>query len=56
MKHLILTGLVSLVIFSGFALAHQSGDEKNGSSMKDMMQEMMKGKEPGDAECMEWVI
>jgi hypothetical protein len=48
MKHLILAGLVSLVILSGFALAHQSGDEKKGSSMKDMMQEMMKGKEPGE--------
>lgn len=48
MKHLILVGLVSLVILSGFALAHQSGDEKKGSSMKDMMQEMMKGKEAGE--------
>lgn len=28
MKHLIFAGLVSLVILSGFALAHQSGDEK----------------------------
>jgi hypothetical protein len=48
MKHLILAGLVSLVILSGFALAHQSEDEKKGSSMKDMRQEMMKGKEPGE--------
>jgi hypothetical protein len=48
MKHLIFAALVSLVILSGFALAHQSGDEKKGSSMKDMMQEMMKGKEPGE--------
>lgn len=48
MRHLILAGLVSLVILSGFALAHQSGDEKKGYSMKDMMQQMMKGKEPGE--------
>ena len=47
MKHLILAGLVFLVILSGFALAHQSGDEKKDSSMKDMMHEMMKEKEPG---------
>jgi hypothetical protein len=47
MKHLIFAGLVSLVILSGFALAHQSGDGKKDSSMKDMMHEMMKEKEPG---------
>ena len=48
MKRLILAGLVSLVILSGFALAHQSGDEKKSSPMKNMMQEMMKEKEPGE--------
>jgi hypothetical protein len=39
MKHLILAALVSLVILSGCALAHQSGDEKKGSSMQDMMKQ-----------------
>jgi hypothetical protein len=45
MKQLVLGGLVSLLVLSGFALAHQSADEKKGSSMVGMMQGMMKAKE-----------
>ena len=48
MKHVILPALVSLVIFSGFALAQQAQDEKKGSSMQDMMRQMMKQKQSGE--------
>ena len=48
MKQVILAGLVSLVILSGFAVAQQSGDEKKDSSMKDMMRQMMKQKQSGE--------
>jgi hypothetical protein len=48
MKHVILPALVSLVIFSGFALAQQVGDEKKSSSMQDMMRQMMKQKQSGE--------
>jgi hypothetical protein len=48
MKYFVLSGLVSLIVLSGFALAQQSGDEKKDSSMKGMMQEMMKQKQTGE--------
>ena len=40
MKKFVLLGLVSLLIVSGVALAHQS-EEQKGSSMQGMMQQMM---------------
>ncbi|MFQ5976395.1 MAG: hypothetical protein ACE5J5_08785 [Candidatus Hydrothermarchaeales archaeon] len=42
MKKFVLLGLVSLLIVSGVALAHQS-EEQRGSSMQGMMQQMMGG-------------
>ena len=46
MKKLALFGLVSLLIVSGVALAHQSGEQK-GSFMQGMMQQMMGGETAG---------
>ena len=43
MKKTMFVGLVSALILSGVALATQVEDEKKGSSMQGMMQEMMKG-------------
>lgn len=43
MKKAMFVGLVSALILSGVALANQVEDEKKGSSMRGMMQEMMKG-------------
>ena len=43
MKKALFVGLVSALILSGVALATQVEDEKKGSSMQGMMQEMMKG-------------
>lgn len=43
MKKFALAALVSLLILSGVALAYQSGEEKRGSSMPGMMQQMMGG-------------
>lgn len=44
-------GLFALIVFlmlSAITLAQQSGDEKKGSSMQDMMQQMMKQKQSGE--------
>lgn len=44
-------GLFALTVFlmvSGITLAQQSGDEKKGSSMQDMKQQMMKQKQSGE--------
>lgn len=48
MKKFALAALVYLLILSGVALAHQSGEEKRGSSMPGMMQQMMGGGTPGE--------
>lgn len=47
MKKFTLAVLISLLILSGVALAHQSGGEKRGSSMPGMMQQMMGGEATG---------
>jgi hypothetical protein len=44
-------GLFALTVFlmvSGVTLAQQSGEAKKGSSMQDMMQQMMKQKQSGE--------
>lgn len=46
MKKFVLLGLVSLLIGSGVALAHES-EEQKGSSMQGMMQQMMGGEKAG---------
>ncbi len=44
MKRIVSVGLLSFLILSGVALAYQSGEqEKSSSSMRSMMDEMMKG-------------
>ena len=48
MKKAALTVLAVFLMASGVTLAQQSGDEKKGSSMKDMMQQMMKQKQSGE--------
>lgn len=48
MKKFALAALVSLLILSGVALAQQSGEEKRGSSMPGMMQQMMGGETAGE--------
>ena len=48
MKQVILGGIISLLVLSGLVFAQQSGDEKKGSSMQDMMQQMMKQKQSGE--------
>ena len=45
MKTISLAGLVSFLVLSGLALASQSGEQKDHSSM---MQEMMKGEKQGE--------
>lgn len=48
MKNMISVGLVSLLILSGVALAHQSGEQETGaSSMESMMGDMTKGERRG---------
>jgi hypothetical protein len=42
MKKIALAVLAVFLVLSGVTLAQQSGEEKKGSSMKDMMQEMIK--------------
>ena len=49
MKKLILVGLVSSMILAGIAMAEQAGEQKKGSSMQDMMQQMMKGEKSGES-------
>lgn len=48
MKKIALTVLAVFLTLSGVTLAQQSGDEKKGSSMQGMMQEMMKQKQSGE--------
>ena len=48
MPKIMFGGLLSLLILSGGVLAQQSGEQKRGSSMQDMMQEMMKGGKTGE--------
>lgn len=48
MKKITIVGLLFLIL-SGVSLAEQSGEQKKGSSMEGMMQEMMKGKESGES-------
>jgi len=48
MKMIALFALTVFLMVSGITLAQQSGDEKKGSSMQDMMQQMMKQKQSGE--------
>ena len=48
MKKVALFALAVFLMVSGVTLAQQSGDEKKGSSMQDMMQQMMKQKQSGE--------
>jgi len=48
MKRVALFALTVFLMVSGITLAQQSGDEKKGSSMQDMMQQMMKQKQSGE--------
>ena len=45
----ILTVSAVFLTLSGVTLAQQSGEEKKGSSKQDMMQQMMKQKQSGEA-------
>lgn len=49
MKKIAFVGLLALLILSGIALAGQSGEEKKGSSMRGVMQEMMRGGAGGES-------
>lgn len=44
----LIVGLVLPLMLSGSALAQQSGEQGKGSSMRGMMQEMMKGEQGGE--------
>jgi hypothetical protein len=48
MKMIGLPVLAVVLAFSGVTLAQQSGDQKESSSMKEPMSDMMKGKESGE--------
>lgn len=48
MKKIALTVWAVFLALSGVTLAQQSAEEKKGSSMKDMMQQMMKQKQSGE--------
>jgi hypothetical protein len=48
MKKIALTLLAIFLTLSGVTLAQQSGEEKKGSSMQDMMHQMMKQKQSGE--------
>jgi hypothetical protein len=48
MKKVAFVMVAVLLMLSGVTLAQQSGDEKKGSSMQDMMQQMMKQKQSGE--------
>ena len=48
MKKILLTSLVFILVLLGSALADQPAEEKKGSSMQGMMQEMMKGEKTGE--------
>ena len=49
MKKITFVGLLSFLMLSGLALAEQSGEEKKGSSMQGMMQQMMQGEKTGES-------
>ena len=49
MKKITLVVLASTLVLSGAALAQQSGEQKNRSSMHNMMQQMMKGEKSGES-------
>ena len=48
MKKVAFVMVAVLLMLSGVTLAQHSGDEKKGSSMQDMMQQMMKQKQGGE--------
>lgn len=48
MNKITTVGLLAFLILSGVALAHQSGEEKKGSSMQSMMHQMMGGETAGE--------
>lgn len=48
MKKIAFVVLAVSLLLSGVTLAQQSGEEKKGTSMKYMMQEMMKGGQEGE--------
>jgi hypothetical protein len=48
MKKIALTLMAVFLTLSGVTLAQQSGEEKKGSSIQDMMQQMMKQKQSGE--------
>jgi hypothetical protein len=48
MKMIALFALTVFLMVAGVTLAQQSGEEKKGSSMQDMMQEMVKQKQSGE--------
>jgi hypothetical protein len=47
MNKVVFVGLLAFAILAGAALAEQSGEQKQGSSMRGMMQEMMGDKGAG---------
>ena len=49
MKKVALVVVAVFLLLTGLTLAQQSGEEKKGSSMKGMMQEMMKEKQSGES-------
>ena len=49
MKKITLAVLASVLVLSGAAWAQQSGEQKNRSSMHNMMQQMMKGAKRGES-------
>lgn len=48
MKNIVFIGLLSFLVLAGGALAQQSEEQKKGSSMQGMMQQMMKGERSGE--------
>lgn len=49
MKRIVFIGLLSFLVLAGGALAQQSEERKQGSSMQGMMQQMMKGEKSGES-------
>lgn len=49
MKKITFVGLLSFLMFSGLALAEQTGQEKKASPMQGMMLEMMQGEKTGES-------
>ena len=43
MRKTMMVGIFSILLVSGIAMAQQSGEQNKGSSMRDMMQQMMGG-------------